>query len=267
LHGLLRVRGFTQDDAHIFCRPDQLQGEVESVLSLTRRFLTSFGFNDFELYLSTRPEKSVGSDENWELATSALQAALKAQGLAFAVDPGEGVFYGPKIDLKIKDAIGRTWQCSTVQVDFNNPERFQIQYVAEDGSRKRPIMVHRALMGSVERFFGILVEHFAGAFPTWLAPVQAIILTITDAQQDYASRIQQELKAKGFRVEVDGRSEKLGAKIREAQLHKIPHMIVVGGKEQSENKVALRSRREGDLGQMSLESLIAILEKEIRDRL
>ncbi len=267
LHGLLRVRCFNQDDANIFCRPDQLQSEVEAVLSLTRRFLASFGFNEFELYLSTRPQKSVGSDENWELATSALEAALKAQGLAFAVDPGEGVFYGPKIDLKIKDAIGRTWQCSTVQVDFNNPERFQIQYVAEDGSRKRPNMVHRALMGSIERFFGILVEHFAGAFPAWLAPVQVALLPITDAQVDYALQVQAELKGRDIRVDVDLRSEKLGAKIREAQLHKVPHMLVLGGKEQADGKVAWRSRREGDKGAMLLSDFIQALEKEIRDRL
>lgn len=266
LHGLLRVRGFTQDDAHIFCRPDQLQSEVEAVLSMTRRFLANFGFNEFELYLSTRPEKSVGSDENWDLATKALEAALKSQGLPFAVDPGEGVFYGPKIDLKIKDTIGRTWQCSTVQVDFNNPERFQITYVAEDGSRRQPIMVHRALMGSIERFFGILVEHFAGAFPTWLAPVQVAILPITDAQCEYALQVQRALLQKDFRVDVDLRPEKLGAKIREAQLHKVPHMLVIGAKEQAEGKVALRSRKAGDRGVMSVEDLIGILDREIEDR-
>lgn len=266
LHGLLRVRGFTQDDAHIFCRPDQLKSEVEKVLQLTMRFLGNFGFKEFELFLSTRPEKSVGSDENWALATEALRAALGSQGLAFKVDPGEGVFYGPKIDLKIKDTIGRMWQCSTVQVDFNNPERFHIQYVAEDGSRQRPIMVHRALMGSLERFFGILVEHFAGAFPTWLAPVQVALLPITDQQIDYALEIQGKLRSLDFRVEVDRRPEKLGAKIREAQLQKVPHMVVIGAKEQSEAKVAPRSRKKGDLGAMSLENFIAILQNEIAER-
>ena len=266
LHGLLRVRGFTQDDAHIFCRPDQLQAEVEAVLSMTMRFLANFGFHEFELYLSTRPEKSVGSDANWELATKALEAALKAQKIPFKVDPGEGVFYGPKIDLKIKDTIGRTWQCSTVQVDFNNPERFDIEYVSEGGTRQRPIMVHRALMGSLERFFGILVEHFAGAFPTWLAPVQVAILPITDAQNDYALQIQKSLREKGFRAEVDLRQEKLGAKIREAQVQKVPHMLVLGTKEQSEGKLAHRSRKQGDLGQVDLSNLLQSLQKEVEER-
>jgi len=267
LHGLLRVRGFTQDDAHIFCRPDQLQLEVEQVLKMTMRFLGTFGFKEFELFLSTRPEKSVGSDENWDLATKALRGALEAQGLAFKVDPGEGVFYGPKIDLKIKDTIGRMWQCSTVQVDFNNPERFNIHYVADDGSRQRPIMVHRALMGSLERFFGILIEHFAGAFPVWLAPVQAILLPITDQQNDYVGQLADRLKAHGIRAEVDYRKEKIGHKIREAQLAKIPHMLVVGGKEQAAGQVSLRSRREGDKGVMSFEDYTVFLDKEIESRM
>ncbi|HCU25095.1 MAG TPA: threonine--tRNA ligase, partial [Deltaproteobacteria bacterium] len=267
LHGLLRVRGFTQDDAHIFCRPDQLQREVEQVLQLTKRFLGQFGFSEFELFLSTRPEKSVGSDAHWELATQALSGALEAQGLAFKVDPGEGVFYGPKIDLKIKDTIGRMWQCSTVQVDFNNPERFDIHYVAEDGSRPRPIMVHRALMGSLERFFGILIEHYAGAFPLWLAPVQAILLPITDAQNPYAAELATALRAEGIRAEVDFRSEKLGHKIREAQLQKIPHMLVLGKNEQAAGEISLRSRREGDKGTMKSAAYIEYLQKEIELRL
>lgn len=266
LHGLLRVRGFTQDDAHIFCRPDQIQSEVEGVLKLTRRFLNSFGFEDFELYLSTRPDKSVGSDEHWEIATEALKGALEAQNLAYQVDPGEGVFYGPKIDLKIKDAIGRYWQCSTVQVDFNNPERFNIQYIAQDGSRQQPIMIHRALMGSLERFFGILIEHYAGAFPLWLAPTQVILLPITDGQYDYASEIRDRLKSEGIRVDIDFRDEKLGHKIREAQLQKVPHMLVLGGKEQESKKVALRSRSKGDQGAMSLDDYITLVQAEIRNR-
>jgi threonyl-tRNA synthetase len=266
LHGLLRVRGFTQDDAHIFCRPDQIQSEVERVLSLTRRFLNSFGFTEFELYLSTRPEKSVGSDEHWETATQALKGALEGQKLRYQVDPGEGVFYGPKIDLKIKDAIGRLWQCSTVQVDFNNPERFNIQYAAQDGGRQQPIMIHRALMGSVERFFGILIEHFAGAFPTWLAPVQVILLPIAEGQHDYAKKIQERLTAEGLRVESDLRSEKLGHKIREAQLEKIPNMLVLGGKEESSQLVALRSRSKGDLGAMKLEEFLSLIQEEIKNR-
>jgi threonyl-tRNA synthetase len=266
LHGLLRVRGFTQDDAHIFCRPDQIQSEVERVLSLTRRFLNSFGFTEFELYLSTRPEKSVGSDEHWETATQALKGALEGQKLRYQVDPGEGVFYGPKIDLKIKDAIGRLWQCSTVQVDFNNPERFNIQYASQDGGRQQPIMIHRALMGSVERFFGILIEHFAGAFPTWLAPVQVILLPIAEGQHDYAKKIQERLTAEGLRVESDLRSEKLGHKIREAQLEKIPNMLVLGGKEESSQLVALRSRSKGDLGAMKLEEFLSLIQEEIKNR-
>jgi threonyl-tRNA synthetase len=260
------VRGFTQDDAHIFCRPDQIQSEVERVLSLTRRFLNSFGFTEFELYLSTRPEKSVGSDEHWETATQALKGALEGQKLRYQVDPGEGVFYGPKIDLKIKDAIGRLWQCSTVQVDFNNPERFNIQYASQDGGRQQPIMIHRALMGSVERFFGILIEHFAGAFPTWLAPVQVILLPIAEGQHDYAKKIQERLTAEGLRVESDLRSEKLGHKIREAQLEKIPNMLVLGGKEESSQLVALRSRSKGDLGAMKLEEFLSLIQEEIKNR-
>jgi threonyl-tRNA synthetase len=266
IHGLLRVRGFTQDDAHLFCRPDQLQAEVEKVLQMTMSFLGKFGFNEFELYLSTRPQKSVGSDENWDLATKALEGALKAQKIAFQIDPGEGVFYGPKIDLKIKDTIGRLWQCSTVQVDFNNPERFNIQYVAEDGSRQRPIMIHRALMGSLERFFGILIEHFAGAFPTWLAPVQVALLPISDAQNVYAEEICQRLRAEGIRAHVDQRSEKLGAKIRESQLQKVPHMLVLGAKEQEAGLVSLRSRSQGDRGQMKFDEFLGLLKKDITER-
>lgn len=266
LHGLLRVRGFTQDDAHIFCRPDQIQSEVEKVLDLTKRFLGSFGFDEFELYLSTRPEKSVGSDEHWELATAALKGALEAKQLSYHVDPGEGVFYGPKIDLKIKDAIGRLWQCSTVQVDFNNPERFNLQFSAADGSKPQPIMIHRALMGSLERFFGILVEHFAGAFPTWLAPVQAICLPLKDELNDYAEAVAGQLRAAGVRVEIDLRNEKLGHKIREAQLQKIPYMLVLGAKEKESGAIAVRSRSKGDLGAMPVASFLKTIGEEIQNR-
>jgi threonyl-tRNA synthetase len=266
LHGLLRVRGFTQDDAHIFCRPDQIQGEVEKVLDLTRRFLQSFGFSEYEIYLSTRPDKSVGSDEHWELATQALKGALEAKKISYEIDPGEGVFYGPKIDLKIKDTLGRLWQCSTVQVDFNNPERFKLNYVASDGSRPQPIMIHRALMGSLERFFGILVEHFAGAFPTWLAPVQAILLPIKEDFHDYTSQVWQKLREAGIRVEMDLRNEKLGHKIREAQLAKIPHMLVIGGKEKEAGSVAVRSRKEGDLGTLKTEEFLTKIYGEIQSR-
>lgn len=266
LHGLLRVRGFTQDDAHIFCRPDQIQGEVEKVLDLTRRFLQSFGFSEYEIYLSTRPEKSVGSDEHWDLATQALKGALEAKKISYEIDPGEGVFYGPKIDLKIKDTLGRLWQCSTVQVDFNNPERFKLNYVASDGSRPQPIMIHRALMGSLERFFGILVEHFAGAFPAWLAPVQAILLPIKEDFHDYTSQVWQKLKEAGIRVEMDLRNEKLGHKIREAQLAKIPYMLVIGGKEKEAGLVAVRSRQEGDLGTLKAEEFLTKINEEIQGR-
>jgi len=266
IHGLLRVRGFTQDDAHIFCRPDQIQVEVEGVLKLTRRFLNSFGFSEFELYLSTRPDKSVGSDEHWEVSTQALKGALEALNLSYEVDPGEGVFYGPKIDLKIKDAIGRLWQCSTVQVDFNNPERFNIQYVAQDGSRQQPIMIHRALMGSLERFFGILVEHYAGAFPLWLAPVQAQLLPITEEQNAYALELKGQLKAEGLRVEADLRNEKLGHKIREAQLQKVPHMLILGKREASSQEVSLRSRSQGDQGSLKIEEYLSLIKSEILNR-
>jgi threonyl-tRNA synthetase len=243
LHGLLRVRGFTQDDAHLFCRPDQIEAEVSRVLDFTFFVLGTFGFTEFEVYLSTRPEKSVGSEENWTIATNALEAALKSRGVAYEVDPGEGVFYGPKIDIKIKDVLGRSWQCSTVQVDFNNPERFKLAYTGEDGKAHQPIMIHRALMGSIERFFGILIEHYAGAFPTWLAPVQAVVLTITDNQQEFAAKIVSTLKSHGFRVEADLRNEKIGFKIREAEKNKIP--IYAGrGRQRSAERHGSGSRPE-----------------------
>ncbi|MBX3370642.1 MAG: threonine--tRNA ligase, partial [Nitrospira sp.] len=248
LHGLLRVRGFTQDDAHLFCRPDQIEAEVSRVLDFTFFVLGTFGFTEFEIYLSTRPEKSVGSDENWTIATNALEAALKSRNVAYQVDPGEGVFYGPKIDIKIKDVLGRSWQCSTVQVDFNNPERFKLAYTGEDGKHHQPIMIHRALMGSIERFFGILIEHYAGAFPTWLAPVQAVVLTITDHQQEFAAKIVSTLKSHGYRVEADLRNEKIGFKIREAEKNKIPYMLVVGDKEVQSGMVAVRGRSKADHG-------------------
>ncbi|MEW6542816.1 MAG: threonine--tRNA ligase [Nitrospirota bacterium] len=242
LHGLLRVRGFTQDDAHLFCRPDQIEPEVSRVLDFTFFVLRTFGFSEFEVYLSTRPEKAVGSADNWAQATGALEAALKGRGVAYRVDPGEGVFYGPKIDIKIKDVLGRAWQCSTVQVDFNNPQRFELTYTGEDGRAHQPIMIHRALMGSIERFFGILLEHYAGAFPTWLAPVQAVVLPISEHQLDYAHSVAERLRAAGLRVDVDARNEKAGYKIREAEKAKIPYMLVVGAREKQEGKVSVRKR-------------------------
>ncbi len=262
LHGLLRVRGFTQDDAHLFCRPDQIESEVSRVLDFTFFILGTFGFTDFDVYLSTRPEKSVGSDDNWTLATNALEAALKGRGVTYQVDPGEGVFYGPKIDIKIKDVLGRSWQCSTIQVDFNNPERFKLAYTGEDGKYHQPIMIHRALMGSIERFFGILIEHYAGAFPLWLAPVQAVVLTITDKQHECAAKIVSELKSHGYRVEADIRNEKIGFKIREAEKNKIPYMLVVGEKEVQSGMIAVRGRSGANHGTMPIEAILALLRTE-----
>jgi threonyl-tRNA synthetase len=263
LHGLLRVRGFTQDDAHLFCRPDQIEAEVSRVLDFTFFILRTFGFNEFEVFLSTRPDKSVGSDENWSIATDALEAALKSRGVAYQIDPGEGVFYGPKIDIKIKDVLGRSWQCSTVQVDFNNPERFNLAYTGEDGKHHRPIMIHRALMGSIERFFGILLEHYAGAFPLWLAPVQAIVLTITDKQQDFATQVVSALRNQGFRVEPDFRNEKIGFKIREAEKSKVPYMVVIGDKEVQGGTVSVRGRSGANHGNMPVSGFIDLLRSDI----
>jgi threonyl-tRNA synthetase len=263
LHGLLRVRGFTQDDAHIFMRPDQLEAEIKSVLHFTLYILRSFGFNEFDVYLSTRPEKYVGTLPNWEKAEAALKSALESTGLKYSIDPGEGVFYGPKIDVKIKDIIGRSWQCSTVQVDFNLPERFDVSYRDEHGAEARPIMLHRALMGSLERFFGCLVEHYAGAFPFWLAPVQAVLLTVTDRNNAYAGATLKKLKAVGIRAELDDRNEKLGFKIREAELRKIPYMLVAGDKEEADGMVSPRAKdREVKLESMTIEEFIAFVSKE-----
>lgn len=263
LHGLLRVRGFTQDDAHLFCRPDQIESEVGRVLDFTFFVLKSFGFAEFEIYLSTRPEQSVGSDEHWALATSSLEASLKSRGIAYHLDAGGGAFYGPKIDIKIKDALGRSWQCSTVQVDFNNPERFDLGYIGEDGKAHRPIMIHRALMGSIERFFGILVEHYAGAFPTWLAPVQAIVLPISEGQHAYAQQVTEQLKAAGLRANVDLRNEKAGYKIREAEKAKIPYMLVVGAREQQADSVSIRRRGGEDKGSRPVVAAIELIRSDI----
>jgi threonyl-tRNA synthetase len=251
LHGLMRVRGFTQDDAHIFCRPDHLEEEIFNILDLNLHILKTFGFDQYDIYLSTRPEKYVGSDANWEQATEALKLALEKKGLSYELDPGEGVFYGPKIDIKIRDVLGRAWQCSTIQVDFNLPERFEISYTGEDGKEHQPIMIHRALMGSLERFFGVLIEHYAGAFPVWLAPVQARILNITDAQLDYVEELYKKLRQSGVRVEKDIRNEKLNYKIREAQLQKIPFMLIVGDKEAEEGKLTVRLRDGKNLAPMT----------------
>ncbi|MBI3600711.1 MAG: threonine--tRNA ligase [Nitrospinae bacterium] len=264
LHGLLRVRGFTQDDAHIFCRPDQLNSEIERVLNFTLYMLRAFGFNEFDVYLSTRPEEYVGSLANWEKATDALKGALDKAGLKFEIDPGAGVFYGPKIDVKIKDSLERTWQCSTIQVDFNLPERFDVAYIGEDGSQHQPIMIHRALLGSLERFFGCLIEHYAGAFPLWLAPVQSRVMTITDRQNDYAGEIIKNLLESGIRGEADLRNEKIGFKIREAQMEKIPYMLIVGNKEVKSKTVSVRKRGGADTGTMEVGKFIEMVKEEIR---
>ncbi len=267
LHGLMRVRGFTQDDAHIFCRPDQLDEEINEILDMTLFVLRVFGFDRYDIYLSTRPEKSVGSDEHWELATGALRNALEQQGLDYEIDPGEGVFYGPKIDIKIRDSLDRSWQCSTIQVDFNLPERFNVTFTGQDSQPHAPIMVHRALLGSLERFFGVLIEHYAGAFPTWLAPVQAIVLTVADRHNDWAQEVTARLKAAGIRTETDLRNEKLGKKIREAQLQKIPYMLVIGDQEMENRTVNPRTRKGVQLDAMPVENFINMALEECREQM
>lgn len=253
----MRVRGFTQDDAHIFCLPEQLQDEIVGVLDLTETILSRFGFDKYDIMLSTRPEKSVGGDEIWEAATTALEGALKVKGWDYGVDEGGGAFYGPKIDLKIRDAIGRSWQCSTVQCDFNLPERFELEYVSAEGTRERPIMVHRAIFGSIERFFGILIENCAGDFPFWLAPTQIRLLPVTDAVQGFCQDVAAQAKKMGVRVEVDRGNERLAKQIRNAEQERIPVMAVVGMKEMETNTLAVRSRKLGDLGSFSIPDLLA----------
>ncbi|GJM16056.1 MAG: threonine--tRNA ligase [Thermodesulfobacteriota bacterium] len=263
LHGLLRVRGFSQDDAHIFCRPDQIEEEVLGVLNLTILFLKTFGFDDYEIYLSTRPEKFVGNVEVWDRATDALRNALDSKGLEYEVDEGGGAFYGPKIDLKIKDVLGRAWQCSTVQVDFNLPERFDMSFIGDDNARHQPIMIHRAIFGSMERFFGVLIEHYGGAFPLWLSPVQMRIATIADEHVEYGEKVYQVLKEKNMRVETDFRNEKLGFKVREAQLEKIPYLLVIGNNEMESGTVAPRKLGGKNLSSMTIEDFLNSIESEL----
>jgi threonyl-tRNA synthetase len=263
LHGLLRVRGFSQDDAHIFCRPDQIEEEVRGVLDLTILFLKTFGFDDYEIYLSTRPEKFVGSEDVWDRATDALRNALDSKGLKYEMDEGGGAFYGPKIDLKIKDVLGRAWQCSTVQVDFNLPERFEMSFIGDDNTRHQPIMIHRAIFGSMERFFGVLIEHYGGAFPMWLSPVQMRIATIADEHVEYGERVYKTLKEKGMRVEKDFRNEKLGFKVREAQLEKIPYLLVIGNNEMESGTVAARKLGGENLPSMTIEDFVNSVESEL----
>jgi threonyl-tRNA synthetase len=263
LHGLMRVRGFTQDDAHLFCRPDQLAEEVQKVLKFTTCMLGTFGFTEFKMFLSTRPEKAVGTLEQWDQATLALEGALKDGGYSYQEDPGEGVFYGPKIDVKIQDALGRSWQCSTVQIDFNNPQRFGLTYVGEDGKTHQPIMIHRALLGSIERFFGILLEHYGGAFPAWLAPVQVLVLPISEKHQGYAQQVEKKLRGEGCRVALDLRNEKIGLKIREGEKAKVPFMIVVGDREAEAEMVAVRQRNGKNLGTMSISDVMRLIRDDM----
>ncbi|MBI5787616.1 MAG: threonine--tRNA ligase [Candidatus Schekmanbacteria bacterium] len=265
LHGLLRVRGFTQDDAHILCTPDQLNDEIKGVIKFVQDVMAIFGF-DYTMEISTRPEKSIGSDQDWERATNALMLALRDTGLAFAINEGDGAFYGPKIDVKLKDALGRSWQCATIQCDFTLPERFDLKYIGADGAEHRPVMLHRVILGALERFMGVLIEHYAGAFPVWLAPEQVRILTITDAQKDYAQVVESQLREHGIRVSADLRQEKIGLKIREAQLEKIPYMLIAGNKEIAEQKVSVRSRKDGDLGGFSLYQFIDRIKQEIEGK-
>ncbi|HJO95009.1 MAG TPA: threonine--tRNA ligase [Victivallales bacterium] len=267
LHGLLRVRGFTQDDAHIICTPEQIESEISEVLRFSLDIWKAFGFTEIKAYLATRPEKAVGDPEKWEKALVSLEKAVKEQGLDCEIDEGGGAFYGPKIDLKIKDAIGREWQMSTIQFDFNLPERFDMNYVGEDGQKHRPFMVHRALLGSIERFFGILVEHYGGGFPLWLAPEQVRILPITDKNHEYAFLLCRELKKLGLSVEVDNRSETIGLKIKNARNTRIPYIVVVGDKEAEDNTVSVRSRREGQLGAIPLEEFKNLLLNDLMKKI
>jgi threonyl-tRNA synthetase len=267
LHGLLRVRGFTQDDAHHFCRPDQMPAEIDFVLDFSLHILRSFGFSDIHAYLSTKPEKCVGEPERWQAAEAALEESLNRAGVNYEVDQGGGAFYGPKIDLKVNDAIGREWQLSTIQFDFNLPERFDMTYVGEDGQQHRPYMVHRALLGSMERFFGVLIEHYAGAFPVWLSPTQVSLIPIADRHIDYANAVSEQLRREGLRVMVDDRSERMNAKIRDAQRQKIPYMLIVGDKEVENNEVALRLRSGENPGPMPVSAFVERAKEDIRKKI
>ena len=265
LHGLMRVRCFTQDDAHIFMTPEQIRDEIKGVARLIDSVYQLFGFK-YHVELSTRPEDSMGSDEDWEIATEGLRGALDDLGLDYVVNEGDGAFYGPKIDFHLEDSIGRTWQCGTIQLDFQLPLRFECEYIGADGEKHRPIMIHRVVFGSIERFIGILIEHFAGAFPTWLAPVQVKVLPISEKYMDYANKVMNDLKDAGIRTEIDDRAEKIGYKIREARLQKIPYMLVVGAKEEEEGKVSVRSRFMGDEGAKDLKEFIDSVKEEIKNR-
>ena len=267
LHGLMRVRGLTQDDAHLFCRPDQMPDEIDKTLDFSLHILRSFGFDDIHAYLATRdPDKAAGSPEQWEAPTEALRASLERSGLPYQVDEAKATFYGPKIDLKVNDALDREWQLSTIQFDFFLPERFGLSYVGEDGAEHQPYMIHRALMGAMERFFGTLIEHHAGAFPVWLAPVQVSLIPIADRHQDYARGVADQLKAAGLRVEVDERSERMNAKIRDAQVQQVPYMLIMGDRDAEANQVSVRLRSQEDLGGMSVEAFLERAQADIKER-
>jgi threonyl-tRNA synthetase len=266
MHGLMRVRGFTQDDAHVFCLPNQIGDEILKILNLTEEILSTFDFTNYEINLSTRPEKSIGEDAVWDLATNGLIEALNRKGWSYKVDEGGGAFYGPKIDLKIEDAIGRMWQCSTIQLDFNLPERFDLEYVAADGSRQRPIMIHRAIFGSLERFFGIMTENYAGDFPFWLAPEQIRLLPVTDEVIGYAEAIQAEFQKAGIRSTIDKSGERLGKLIRNGEQQKIPVLAVIGTQEAEQQSLSLRSRRQGDLGMVLKTNLLAAAQEANHNR-
>jgi threonyl-tRNA synthetase len=266
LHGLMRVRGFTQDDAHIFCTEDQIQDEVSAFIDLLYSVYADFGFDDVIVKLSTRPEQRVGDDAVWDKAEHALEKALNNKGLDWDLQPGEGAFYGPKIEFSLRDCLGRIWQCGTIQVDFSMPGRLDAHYIAEDGSKQVPVMLHRAILGSMERFIGILIEHYAGAFPLWLAPVQAVVMDITDKQAEYVKKVEKTLRDRGLRVIPDLRNEKIGFKIREHTLQKVPYLLVVGDREVENSTVAVRTRRGEDLGTLGLEDLVTRLTDEVACR-
>ena len=265
LHGLMRVRCFTQDDAHIFMTREQIPAEIKGVISLIDEVYKLFGFK-YHVELSTRPENSMGSDEDWEVATQGLKDALDSIGLPYVINEGDGAFYGPKIDFHLEDSIGRTWQCGTIQLDFQLPQRFHAEYVGEDGEKHQPIMIHRVCFGSIERFIGILIEHFAGKFPLWLAPVQVKVLPVSDKSKEYAQKVYETLKAAGIRTELDARDEKIGYKIREAQLQKVNYMLILGEKEAEAGNLSVRNREKGDLGASGIDEFIAALKKELEEK-
>ncbi len=265
LHGLFRVRAFTQDDAHVFCTPDQIQDEIINVIDLIQTIYAKFGFTEYRIELSTRPEKSIGTDEMWETAEKSLHEALKSMGIEYAINPGDGAFYGPKIDFHVTDSMKRSWQLGTIQLDFSMPERFECEYIGDDGKAHRPVMIHRAALGSIERFMGIIIEEYAGAFPLWLAPMQVVILPIADRHHEYAQGIVSRLGAIGVRATVDARNEKTGFKIREAQMQKVPYMLVIGDREAESLAVSVRQREEGDLGPMPVDDFLARISKELTD--